>query len=154
MKINILLRPATLADADAIAAVYLASRKTFVGFAPLVHSDESIYQWVRETLIPGCQVVVAEEGAAILGMMALSKSKGKGWIDQLYLSPEAVGQGVGSRLVEEAKSILGSPIYLHTFQENFKARRFYERHGFSVVDMTDGSNNEEKCPDILLVWHH
>lgn len=46
------LRGATLEDADAIANVYLASRKKFIDFAPLIHSDEDIYQWIRNTLIP------------------------------------------------------------------------------------------------------
>jgi hypothetical protein len=35
---------------------------------------------------------------------------------------------------------------------NVKARRFYERRGFAVVEMTDGRGNEEKEPDIRLVW--
>lgn len=42
------LRKATTADATAIANVYLASRKAFVSFAPLIHSDESI---LRSTAI-------------------------------------------------------------------------------------------------------
>ena len=51
MTFNPLLRKATIADANAIANVYLASRKEFVFFAPLVHTDESIRQWVREVLL-------------------------------------------------------------------------------------------------------
>jgi ribosomal protein S18 acetylase RimI-like enzyme len=149
---RIFLRQASLEDAKAISNIYLASRKKFVSFAPLAHSDESIHKWVIETLIPAGQVIVAEKDAIIVGMLALSKSKDIGWIDQLYLSPEVVGQGIGSLLVEAAKTKLGSPIRLHVFQENVKARRFYEKHGFQIVKLTDGSQNEENCPDVLYEW--
>jgi ribosomal protein S18 acetylase RimI-like enzyme len=147
-----LLRKATLADAMTISNIYLASRNKFISFAPLVHSDKSILKWIREILIPAGQMIVAEENGIIVGMMALSKKEGMGWIDQLYLSPETVGRGIGTLLVEAAKSMLGSPICLHTFQENVEARRFYEKHGFQIVKLTDGSENEENCPDILYEW--
>ena len=35
---------------------------------------------------------------------------------------------------------------------NIGAQRFYQRHGFVVAETTDGSQNEEKEPDIRLVW--
>jgi len=153
MTPKILLRKATLADATAIANVYLVSRKIFVAFAPLAHSDVSIYRWIREILIPANQVVVAEEEGIIVGMMALSRKEGIGWIDQLYLSLEAIGRKIGAKLVNKAKLILGSPIRLHTFQENIEARRFYEKNGFKILEFSDGSKNEEHCPDVLYEWH-
>ncbi len=152
MAQNFSLRKATLADAMAITNIYLASRKKFVAFAPLVHSEESIYQWILEILIPTNQVIVAEENNIIVGMMALSKKEGIGWIEQLDISPEAVKRGIGALLVTAAKSTLGSPIRLHTFQENLGARRFYEQHGFEALEFNDGSTNEEKCPDMLYEW--
>lgn len=150
---KISLRKATLADAKAVANVYVASRKEFIAFAALAHSDESIYQWIYTTLIPTNQVIVAEENGVIVGMMALSKEEGIGWIDQLYLSPGSVGKGIGTLLVTTAKSILGSPIRLRTFQQNIGARKFYERHGFQEIECSDGRENEEHCPDVLYEWH-
>lgn len=87
-----------------------------------------------------------------IGMMALSKNEGIGWINQLYVAPAFVGSGVGTLLVTKAKSILGSPIRLHTFQENAGARRFYERHGFKILEFSDGSTNEENCHDMVYEW--
>ncbi|MBS0634702.1 MAG: GNAT family N-acetyltransferase [Verrucomicrobia bacterium] len=152
MKQKISLRKATLADAKAITAVYLASRKKFVAFATLVHSDTAIYQWISETLIPTNQVTVAEENGVIVGMMALSKKDGVGWIDHLYLAPGSIGQGIGTQFVTAAKYALGSPIRLLTFQQNSNARKFYERHGFHVLEYSNGSANEEQCPDVLYEW--
>lgn len=152
MPQNPLLRKATLADTTAIAKIYLDSRKKFVAFAPLVHSEESIHQWIHERLIPSSHMIVAEENGIIVGMMALSKKEGVGWIDQLYLTPEVVGRGIGTLLVVTAKSMLGSPLRLYTFQENVGARQFYERLGFQVLKLSDGLANEEKCPDVLYEW--
>ncbi len=153
MSHSLALRKASLSDAEIIADIYLASRKEFVSFAPLIHSDVSIHEWVRNTLIPNSDVIVAEQTGQIVGMMALSKQKGIGWIDQLYLAPQATGQGIGTQLLMYAKTALGAPVRLHTFQENSGARRFYERHGFQVLEFSDGSGNEERCPDILYEWN-
>ena len=147
-----LLRKAILSDAKSITNIYISARKKFIAFAPTIHSEESIYFWIHDVLIPDNHVIVSEENNNIVGMIVLYKKENIGWIDQLYLSPSVVGRGIGTLLLTEAKTILGSPIHLHTFQENIGARRFYERHGFKILEMTDGSKNEENCPDILYEW--
>ncbi len=148
---NILLRPAAPADANAAADVYLASRKAFIAFAPLVHSDAEVRQWITHLLIPSGGVTVAV-GDDVVGLMATSREAGYGWVDHLYVAPAFVGAGIGSRLLGQAKSELGSPIRLYTFQANRGARRFYERHGFKAIAFSDGQNNEEHCSDLLYQW--
>jgi ribosomal protein S18 acetylase RimI-like enzyme len=146
-------RPACVTDSEAIADVYLASRKAFVAFAPLAHSDEQVREWVAAHLLPSGGVTVALRDGVVAGMIALSRDEEKvGWIDHLYLHPSAVGEGIGSQLVEQAKKRLGPPIRLFVFQENAGARRFYERHGFQALAFGDGSGNEENCPDALYEW--
>jgi ribosomal protein S18 acetylase RimI-like enzyme len=71
-------------------------------------------------------------------------------VEQLYLDPTRTGRGVGSRLLEEATADL-PVVKLHCFQANAGARRFYERHGFRPEAFGDGSNNEERLPDIRYV---
>lgn len=156
---NIACRAAALSDADAVADLYLASRKTFLPYAPLAHSDEDVRWWVSNVLIAsgGVTVAVAPQGkysGGIVGMSAVTRDAdgGWGWIEQLYIAPGAVGRGIGSVLLERAKCELSSPIRLYTFQENAGARRFYERHGFVAVEFGDGTGNEEKCPDVLYEW--
>ncbi|HGO6693936.1 TPA: N-acetyltransferase family protein [Legionella pneumophila] len=152
MKITPLLRKALNTDVNGIANVYLRSRKELVTFAPLIHTDECIHQWIRNDLLSEEQVIVAEENGIIIGMMSLTYDEGIGRIRQLYIHPDAVGQGVGTLMIKKAKLILGSPIQLYTFQENIGARRFYERHGFQAIDFNDGSGNEENCPAVLYEW--
>jgi hypothetical protein len=38
------------------------------------------------------------------------------------------------------------------FQQNERARRFYESHGAVAVEFTDGSGNDEKTPDARYRW--
>ena len=70
---------------------------------------------------------------------------------QLYVHPGAQGRGVGSALLDLAKTT-GDRLQLWTFQRNLAARRFYERHGFVLVEETDGARNEEREPDALYRW--
>jgi ribosomal protein S18 acetylase RimI-like enzyme len=43
-------------------------------------------------------------------------------------------------------------VSLHVFQQNTDARAFYERHGFTVLDTSDGRRNMENLPDMTLRW--
>ncbi|MGE0760903.1 MAG: N-acetyltransferase family protein [Pirellulaceae bacterium] len=139
-------------DSEAIADVYLRSRKELVTCAPLVHPDVEVRLWIRDGLIPSGSVTVAVVEGRVVGFMAVSKDAESSWVGQLYVLPESVGRGVGSRLLEVAREELSPPIRLYTFQANQRARVFYERHGFVAVAFGDGSGNEERCPDILYEW--
>jgi len=100
--------------------------------------------------MPSCRVSVACMAEAVVGILATSEAKGISWIDQLYVLPGFVGQGIGSALLGHGLASLPRPVRLYTFQANAGARRFYKRHGFSAIEFTDGSLNEERCPDVLL----
>ena len=149
---QVILRQAAIGDEHRVAEIYLASRKRYLPYAPLAHTDEAVRTWISTQLIPAGGVTLAESKESVLGFLAVSKDDRYGWIDHLYLDPSAVGIGLGSILLESAKLTLGAPIRLYTFQENVDARRFYIRHGFREIELTDGALNEEKVPDVLLEW--
>jgi ribosomal protein S18 acetylase RimI-like enzyme len=141
------LRRATDSDAAAIADVYLAAFKATYDF-PLAHTDEETRGWVAGYLVPRTETWVADEGGRIVAMMAIEG----GSLDQLYVAPDSQGRGIGSRLVELAKTRRPEGLELYTFQVNERARRFYEHHGFLVALLGDGSGNEERQPDVLYRW--
>lgn len=151
---SVMLRDAVSTDAVSIASIYLLSRRTFFDYAPLAHSDPDVRQWIADTLIPGGGVRVALVGTTVTGFIATSyEDKHKcSWIDQLYLHPDFTGRGIGTLLIEWAKQSLHPPIRLYTFQQNSASRRFYERHGFRLVNLSDGTDNEERCPDALYEY--
>ena len=72
-------------------------------------------------------------------------------IHALYVTALARRSGLGSALLSHAQQGV-SRLSLWTFQANEPAQAFYERQGFTAVERTDGSGNDEKLPDIRYVW--
>ena len=141
------LRRAGPTDASAIADIQIAAFRATYDFG-MAHSDEEVRAWIGETLLPTTETWVAEAGGAVVAFMSL----GDGWVEQLYVAPGHTGRGIGSRLIALAKERRPAGLQLWTFQVNVGARRFYERHGFTAVEMTDGAGNEERQPDVRFAW--
>jgi ribosomal protein S18 acetylase RimI-like enzyme len=145
---EVVIRRAKAADAPIVAEVWLASFHAGLPTVRLAHSDEEVRGWVAAVLIPERETWLAEFGGQIVGMMALTDDE----LDQLYLRPDWRGRGLGDRFVALAKQRRPAGLSLYAFQVNESACRFYERHGFRVVDRNDGSRNEEREPDVRYVW--
>src|SRR5262249_30037530 len=139
-------RPATPDDAEAIARVYLRSRRELVACAALAHSDEEIHAWIRGRLIPAGRTTVALIGGEVVGLLAVSSGPGGSWIDQLYLLPERIGEGIGTVLLERAVAELPPPIRLYTFPGNARARRFYEARGLPAPALVRGPRLRRRLP--------
>lgn len=144
-----MIRIANENDSDAIVDLCLTSRKKHMSFAQPAHTEAEIRQWMREELIPNQMVSVLEENAEIKAMIATTEDETGSSISHLFVEAQNVGRGFGGTLLEKAISELKKPIRLYAFQENHRARRFYEKYGFRAIQFTDGSANEEKCPDVL-----
>ena len=149
MSQQVTLRAARPADANRIADVLLASHKAFLLYAPSPHTDKEIRCWVRDVLLHGEQVTVALVDEQIVGVSCVKRSDGVSWLTQMYLQPEHANRGIGTQLLAQALASHPRPFRLYTFQRNLGARKFYERHGFVPIAFTDGSDNEENCPDVL-----
>jgi GNAT superfamily N-acetyltransferase len=125
--------------------------RSFAAALPTVrraHSEDEVRGWVRDVLLPEHDVWVTDVEGRVVGLLAVSDGR----LDQLYLSPDWRGRGLGDRFLALAKETQPSGLQLWTFQVNQPAQRFYERHGFVAVERTDGSRNEEREPDVRYVW--
>ncbi len=149
MPLDASIRRADPGDAPAIASVIISSRLAFLPYARSPHTNSAVRTWVQQQLVPSGGVVVAVLGSEVVGMLASSACDGRFWIDQLYVAPGHVNQGIGSALLLHALATLGRPVQLFTFAANEGSRRFYERHGFQLIAQSDGQTNEEQCPDVL-----
>ena len=142
------VRPATVSDAAEIADVYLASFHATYEF-PLAHTDDEVRTWIRDVLVArGHAWVALDADDAVVAMMAVNA----GDLDQLYVRPDRLGQGIGRQLLDVAKAQSPDSLTLYTFQVNDRARRFYERNGFVAEWFGDGSANEEGQPDVRYAW--
>ncbi|MFC5418861.1 GNAT family N-acetyltransferase [Bosea eneae] len=132
---------------NTVAAVHRASFDERLPWLAGLHTPEEDRAYFRNVVFEECEVWGTLEGSMLTGFIAFRA----GWIDQLYVLPAYQGQGVGSALLDVAQRRC-SELNLWTFQRNAIARRFYERHGFMAAELTDGSRNEEREPDIRYIW--
>jgi GNAT superfamily N-acetyltransferase len=141
------LRRATLSDMDAAARLNRHVRKTCFPDLPDLHTPEEDLAFFRNEVFPTSVIWLAEASSRLVGFAAVSE----GWLDHLYVDPSWHGRGVGSTLLRIVKDE-NARLDLWTFQSNAQARRFYEHRGFRLVEMTDGSENEERTPDAHYRW--
>ncbi|WID97898.1 GNAT family N-acetyltransferase [Bosea vestrisii] len=132
---------------DAVAAVHRASFDDRLPWLAGLHTPEEDRAYFGSVVFDECEVWGSVHGPALAGFIAFRH----GWIDQLYVLPAYQGQGVGSALLEIARDRYPE-LNLWTFQRNAIARRFYERQGFVAAELTDGTRNEEREPDIRYIW--
>lgn len=142
------LRDAVPDDADALTSLFLASRRQAMPWLRAVHSDEETRWWVGNVMLRELSVRAATLDSALVGFAAVRH----GWLDHLYIAPAHQRVGLGTRLLAEARRIGGTPLRLWVFQRNLAARAFYQRHGFVEEERTDGTANEEREPDIRMIW--
>ncbi|POX53331.1 hypothetical protein C3489_16005 [Streptomyces sp. Ru71] len=145
---QVTLRPATPADAEDVAGVYLRSFAAALPGVVRAHTDDEVRGWFRAVVVPALETWVAEADGRVVGLMVLDDRE----LAQLYLEPGVRGRGIGDRFVALAKERRPGGLELWSFQVNAPARRFYERHGFVAAEFTDGSRNEEREPDVRYVW--
>ncbi len=149
MPTDLVLRPATTADADAMADLHVDCRLANVGsMPPMVHPRETAHRWMRGRLEGDSTGWVAERDGRLVGYLVLTGE----WLDDLFLAPGETGQGIGAALLDVAKAERPEGFCLWVFESNRGARRFYQRHGLVELESTDGSSNAERAPDVRMAW--
>lgn len=146
------LRPATAEDLPRIAEVHLRARDAAYPAMPHgVHPPHETRTWVTGWDLDLYEVWVAEapgEAEGPLGYVRFDRT----WLDDLYVEPSAQGAGLGTALLEVVKAQRPDGFCLWVFESNEPARAFYRRHGLVELELTDGSANEERSPDVRCAW--
>ena len=143
---EVVIRRADEADAHALAAVHLTSRRA-AAMPPPAHTDSEVRAWLAGRLRHD-EVWVAEAGGAAAAYVRLTED----WLDDLYVLPERTRQGIGSALLDLAKQQRPGGFCLWVFEQNETARAFYRRHRLVELEHTDGSANEERARDVRMAW--
>ncbi|SFR67945.1 Ribosomal protein S18 acetylase RimI [Agromyces sp. CF514] len=160
-----IVRPATVADAPAIASVHWRSHQTTYVEPGRVARDvvenwtmrDRVLAWTAHTAISSglypppdgfraMRVWVAEVDGEVVGWANTSGGRDADAprdleLEGLYVLDEHHGTGVGQGLVDAALD--GRPAYLWVLDDNPRAQAFYRRNGFAP----DGT---EKFDDY---WH-
>src|SRR6266540_6099243 len=118
-------------DVSAAVRVWHESKRVAYPYLPLeqgrtLADDERMF---REHIWPDNEIWVASLDETVVAFLAMQGS----YIDRLYVQPERQNCGIGSALLDHAKSLSPAGVELHTHQKNVQARAFYEKHGFIAV---------------------
>lgn len=137
------------ADGAGIATVYLTATAK-LGFLPRRHN--AVDMWHHFSTMPTKQEAwVAKHNGRIAAFLAMSPGW-PNWVDHLYVHAGAQNKRLGTALLDQAKRSAPAGFQLWTFRQNSGAQRFYERHGLTIAERTDGRRNEEHLADLRYVW--
>lgn len=158
----VVVREARPEDAEACAAVHVASwQVAYRGMVPDEYLDTlraedrlSVWQEALGQEQPiGC-ILLAEVDGEVAGFCSFRPhpTLDASWalLPTLYLAPSAIGRGVGALLLTAGLARLESDGFEHVelwvHPDNHRARRFYERHGWT----TDGTTQVEEVWGVEL----
>lgn len=154
----VLIRLAKTSDARGLAVVRVVARQVgFEGMADAeflaslsVDEDEELWRNVIATRGDQIRVAAVDDrvvGFAIFGPYRISNGDDEPkTVGELYgfsVHPDSWGTGVANELhdaaVDELRARNLAPLKLWVFEENGRARRFYERHGWVADGVTRSS---------------
>ena len=139
------IRRAGVSDAPAIANVHVLSwQHGYAGIMPATYlasldPSQREAQWATELQNSNTAVWVAQGLGRVFGFSSLGPSRDEDAekhtqeIYTIYLDPEAWGSGVARELMQVMLEQLGPgiPVTLWVLNQNERALRFYQRHGFT-----------------------
>lgn len=131
-----IIRPATLADLPAIAAVHIENWQwDYAGVLPRAGLAERLAtymsgKWQPDALARG-KVLMVPRGAGVAGFVAFDPDHADGvFIDNLHVGRTERGKGVGKALmVAVAKAASGRRIVLEVLADNTATRAIYAAWG-------------------------
>lgn len=132
-------------DSEAVSRIYEESWKyAYKGIIPQEYLDSIPEgQWVSNLDNPDRKTLICMEGDKYIGTSSFGQSRLEklsnwGEIISIYLLPEYMGKGYGKILlqtsVSELKKLGYEDVFLWVLRENNRARRFYERFGFTETE--------------------
>jgi putative acetyltransferase len=84
----------------------------------------------------------------IVGAMVINPDTG--YLDQIVVATEHQGRGVAEALLAEARRLSNAGLELHVNQDNARAIRFYEKHGFCKTG--EDVNPRSGAPIYRMRW--
>jgi ribosomal protein S18 acetylase RimI-like enzyme len=130
---------------DALVALWRASFEHGVG-APVPNPVDDHRRFFDEHMLVETSVHVALCDGGLAGFICFTPES----VVQLYVHRDQLGRGIGTRLLELAKQCSDGSLWLYTFATNTRAQRFYERHGFEILER--GFEDVMQLADIRYGW--
>lgn len=144
-----MIRQYAPSDLNDTSQVWLSSGRAEYHYLPQFQKLDMLaaVKVFRDVIERENDVWVFDKSDKIVGFIALNGNL----VDRLYVAPEYQSMGVGSALLNHAKTIHPEGLTLYTHQQNRRAIQFYERHGFKL-SRYGISPPPESVPDVSYVW--
>ena len=130
--------------------------KTWHSAFPEIQHPQPYHLWekrFRDELVRKGEVWVADIKSQVVGFIVVFRvdnSKTRGELNQIFVDPIFQNQGIGTALINKAKTIFPEVLRLTTLQSNTKACYFYVKHGFVAGNMSTNKINGQ--PNIEYIW--
>jgi len=160
------VRRARVDDAAGIAAVHDGAwRQAYRGILPGIDLERMVERrgptWWEKAIRRHVLVLVLEVDRRIVGYATLGPSRMrtlpyKGEIYEIYLAPEYQGLGLGGRLFQAARRLLGdlkfTGVAVRALAANEGAVAFYRRRGGRPVVETGERIGDTVLPVVVFGW--
>jgi GNAT superfamily N-acetyltransferase len=130
-RISVRIRPATTADAQAIAACVADAYRHYI--ARIGRPPRPMVENYTE-VIERRQVSVADLGGEIVGVVVLAVAEEGFLLDNIAVRPSSQGKGIGKALLKfaesEARRLGHTSIYLYTNEKMTENQSLYAKIGY------------------------
>jgi len=130
------IRPCTSADVPEIFAIINDAAIAYKGVIPddRWHEPYMPREDLEREIAAGVRFSGYVENGALLGVMGIQDVKDVTLIRHAYVRTKVRSQGIGGKLLAHLVNLTQRPVLIGTWAAATWAIRFYERHGFRVVD--------------------
>jgi putative acetyltransferase len=128
---QVTLRPYSAADEEAAIELW---RRTWSKHYPHLDFNARVAWWRerwRNELVPVARIMIADIDGALAGFVTVDPKTM--YLDQIVVAPEYWGSTAALALLDDAKRLSPKGLDLLVNKDNFRAIRFYEKHGFTYV---------------------
>jgi ribosomal protein S18 acetylase RimI-like enzyme len=157
------IRPASVVDADAIAALHAASwRSAYRGMlkddtlGPALDGERRTHWRAKLAAMTPADTVMIADGLGFVAVWAKGDAGFGAYIDNLHIHPDRRSAGLGRRLLGVAMRRTAERremrAYLWVFHANTRAIDFYRRLGGEIVEHGFDEIDGRRVPQCRIAW--
>jgi putative acetyltransferase len=145
---GLLVRPMLAADLPEMIDMWIAAWQAAYPAIDFEARRGWTVDRIAELERTGSSSVVVLQGGAIVGALVVNPQTG--YLDQIVVAIKHQGRGIAEVLLGEARRLSPAQLDLHVNQDNARAIRFYEKHGFTRTG--EDVNPRSGAPIYKMSW--
>jgi N-acetylglutamate synthase-like GNAT family acetyltransferase len=144
-----MIRPCTDSDVPNIYAIVNDATQAYKGVIPsdCWHEPYMPLEELKEEIADGVKFWGYEDGGQLIGVMGMQPVKEITLIRHAYVRTKMRNRGIGGKLLAHLLEQIDGKILVGTWKAASWAVRFYQKHGFQLV------NEEEKNRLLKTYWN-